>query len=586
MTSNTQTKIRYGMILQSVLAQALRNGGISFAETPAYDAESEVPDFLIPDAENPRFVLEVHQTEARDHFRMKTLRSLTAVAEAKAFFGSDVVSVNVIFGNPDKELPAANLRAMCGIFDVNLIPRRDATKKGAKAIASLEAAALILAENPGIKTAVVAKRLSSTHGKAVDEFQRLLIQSLEQGVVKESLTPMWNNEKLRRDALGSPPEPGAPTYYKKNMVRSLYFQDEHFTAMVADPTPNAWEESIKRQVVVTGIGTITEEIDGDSLEVESEFLAFLNDPDAPRLRRMCKEVLDRDNNVRWMFEDIRDVERRNSMATQFLISLRSGNEHVKNAFELCFNSGSFGGITHERCWVADLMPLCVGMSHNDFNRRMVAHPGYSLSLANPLNNITIRSPRLQAKSSKYTIYRDTVLAVFNTAVELVTPDLGVGISVTDLADRLLKLRMMGVMRMQRFDPLDLLIRSISLELGCSIVDGSITSILSDLGTESALGKFDFTILENPLDRSAIVLQAIAAEGNPRDKAKEWGARRFATLYRAPDGIAVPGESNKAVFVLDGTWNRSDVTRLYRCGWTHVIRMGELEKTLKKIFKLK
>jgi hypothetical protein len=48
------------------------------------DVDGEVPDFLIPDAKNPQFVLEVHRTEAWNHFQMKTLRSVTAVAEAKA----------------------------------------------------------------------------------------------------------------------------------------------------------------------------------------------------------------------------------------------------------------------------------------------------------------------------------------------------------------------------------------------------------------------------------------------------------------------------------------------------------------------
>lgn len=82
---------------------------------------------MIPDAENPEFVVEVHQTDARDHFRMNTLRSQTAVAEAKAFLGSEVVSVNVLFGDPDSEVLEANLRAMCGIFDVNVLLQRDAS---------------------------------------------------------------------------------------------------------------------------------------------------------------------------------------------------------------------------------------------------------------------------------------------------------------------------------------------------------------------------------------------------------------------------------------------------------------------------
>ena len=586
MPSNTQIKIRYGMILQAVLSKALKDAGFSFAETPAYDPDSEVPDFLIPDAVSPRFMVEVHQTDARDHFRMKTLRSLTAVAEAKAFFGADVVSVNVLFGDPDSELPAANLRAMCGIFDVNLVLRRDANAPGRTAIAAMEAVALELAGNTAVTTVDAARRLAAAHGAAVSEFQRLLTNAIGNGEVKESLRPMWVAEAARRGALGDPPAPGEPSYYKKNMVRSLFFQDEHFAAMAADPTPNAWDPPIARQVVSTGVATVTEEIDGDHLDVDPEFLSFLRDPDAPRLRGLCKEVLDGDATVRWMFEDIRDSARRESMAEHFLLALRAGNERTEEAFDHSFRNGDFAGIAHRRCWTADLMPLCLGWSHNEFNRRMAAHPDYSLSLANPFNNITIRSPRLQATTANLAIYRNVMFAVFNEGLAAAPSFLGAGISVTELADSLLKLRQVGVMRMQRFDPLDLIVRTISAELKCSVEDGAVTSILSDLGDEPALGRFDFTVVNGPDRRSVILLQAIAAEGNPRDKAKEWGARRFATLYRAPEGIAVSGESNHAVFVIDGTWNQSDVTRLYRCGWSRVIRLGQLDRTLREIFGLR
>ena len=87
--SRTREKIRYGLILQGVLANALRAAKITFDETVVYEEDSEVPDFLIPDASTPRLIVEVHQTDARNHFQMKTLRSVTAIAEAKAFFGPE-----------------------------------------------------------------------------------------------------------------------------------------------------------------------------------------------------------------------------------------------------------------------------------------------------------------------------------------------------------------------------------------------------------------------------------------------------------------------------------------------------------------
>ena len=78
---------------------------------------------------------------------------------------------------------------------------------------------------------------------------------------------------------------------------------------------------------------------------------------------------------------------------------------------------------------------------------------------------------------------------------------------------------------------------------------------------------------------------MATEGNPRDKAKEWGARRLATLYRIIDGGGVSSGYGYAIFVLDGIWEQSDVTRLYRSGWDYVIRMGDLESVLRGIFEI-
>jgi hypothetical protein len=83
MPSNTQIKIRYGMILEHCVAHALETAGISFDRTPQYEDVSEVPDFLIPDASKPKIVVECHQMGARNSMMMKTLRVLTAVAEAK-----------------------------------------------------------------------------------------------------------------------------------------------------------------------------------------------------------------------------------------------------------------------------------------------------------------------------------------------------------------------------------------------------------------------------------------------------------------------------------------------------------------------
>src|SRR5262249_12301757 len=121
--NDTEIKTRHGKILEGVLAAALKEAGFRYTQDYQYDDTCEVPDFLIPDEKHPDIIIEVHQTDARNSFQMKTLRAFTAVTEAKAEYGNDLVSINVLFGDPDRELPKSNVRAMCGIFDANIVPR-------------------------------------------------------------------------------------------------------------------------------------------------------------------------------------------------------------------------------------------------------------------------------------------------------------------------------------------------------------------------------------------------------------------------------------------------------------------------------
>ncbi len=74
------------------MAHALEAAGIEFDRTPQYEDVSEVPDFLIPNASDPKIVVECHQVGTRDSLRMKALRVLIAVAEAKRRFGPDLIA--------------------------------------------------------------------------------------------------------------------------------------------------------------------------------------------------------------------------------------------------------------------------------------------------------------------------------------------------------------------------------------------------------------------------------------------------------------------------------------------------------------
>ena len=166
--NDTEIKTRLGLILQGVLGAALEKGGFSAVADYQYDPTCEKPDSLIPDEKNPKIMIEVHQTEARNSFQMKTLRAFTAVTEAKARYGNELMCVNVLFGDPDRELPASNVRAMCGIFDANILIRKH--PELGEEVASLEEVALEYAKDEGVKT---------------EQAQNVLITQ------KRRVTPFW-----------------------------------------------------------------------------------------------------------------------------------------------------------------------------------------------------------------------------------------------------------------------------------------------------------------------------------------------------------------------------------------------------------
>ena len=67
--NQTEIKTRHGLIMQGVFAEALNRSGYSYAKDTQYDPASEKPDFHIPNELDPKYLIEVHQTEARILFK-------------------------------------------------------------------------------------------------------------------------------------------------------------------------------------------------------------------------------------------------------------------------------------------------------------------------------------------------------------------------------------------------------------------------------------------------------------------------------------------------------------------------------------
>jgi hypothetical protein len=581
--NDIEIKTRQGLILEGVLAAALKKEGFSFDQDVQYDESCEKPDFLIPNKAKPKFMVEVHQTEARNSFQMKTLRGFTAVTESKAHFGNALVSVNVLFGDPENELPPNNLKAMCGIFDVNIIPRRDADNPSL--IRKMEEFALTLAGDEDKKTEVAIKEVAKAHPSAVAELADLFKNKTAAVKARSELQDLWNLERARAKSLGKPPKAGDPTFYKRCMLWALFLNDNDFAELHKKGDPELCSESVRKQLVATKLATVSEEIDGDYYRLKPEFAAFLKDPDCLRLRAICKDVLDTVPAMKWFFEDIRSGARRVVMATQFYAILEQGRSLQK---EILANitSDSYGGVSHSsRCWIADLAARHLGVSHNRMNA-MLRDGGWDVQgLGNPFNQLSYKSARFLSDPRTHAKYAEGIEHEFQNLQKLSLSTISAGAE--ELAGRLLELRMDGFVKLRKLDPLLLVVGGICRNLGLQLEKTSVTTIASDLAGQVAVGRFEvFGITAEGISKT-VLLNAVAVHDNNGDhKSKEWGARRLATLYRMEKAIIRKSEYQEGVFVLDGEWKDKDVARLHRSGWNHVVRLADLEKTLRSVFGIK
>jgi hypothetical protein len=579
--NETEIKTQQGMILEGVLASALSKAGYAYDQDVQYDEACEKPDFLIPNKEKPKFMVETHQTEARNSFQMKILRAFTAVTESKAHFGNALVSVNVLFGDPDNELPASNVKAMCGIFDVNVIPRRDATKP--ELIRKMEEFALTLAKDEEKKTDTATKEVVKAHPAAVAEIASLIKSKIKTAKARAELDELWNLERARAKSIGPAPKAGSPSYYKRCMLWALFLSDDDFAELQKKKDPGICSDSVKKQLVATKLVTVDEELDGDIYTLKPAFAAFINDPDCLRLRLICKEVLDTVPAMKWFFEDIRDEKRRLKMAKGFLKAWQNGLSELKDLFVESFLKGRVQGIKHERCWIGDLLPLVLSRSHNAFNNLVRSHRDYPTKLGNPYNNIVIRSSRLGNDPGQRMAYCLVAWSVFEELCRrtAASPDDHTAQSISDM---ILKFRIDAAIKLQKLDPLFLTVLGLANNLSIHAGEVTIPSIVSDLSGDNAAGDFMTYYFRNRKSEGVVVTNAVAVHDTNGDhKTKEWGARRLATLYRMTDGKVRRSEYQEGIFVLDGEWKDKDVARLHRSGWNYVVRMGELEATLKKVF---
>lgn len=646
--SKQQISIRYGLLLQECVAEALKATAFNtYVPTKKYDDDQMTPDFLIPDDSNPTHVVEVTQTNIRSNFQRKILRYFVAVTESKIHFGPKVISVNILFGNSN-DLPRSNVDALYSFFDSNLCPYDRADNSEKLVIASLENCARSLAGDEAHESVSSAlKVLVDSNKVAISILAKQLDELLSGGVAKSHLFPLWKLEKKRKDISEIPTGTLVETIaYKKPLLQTLFLTDSDYETVSKKQSFEKLDVSLQRELLMKSLVQLTrsdqkalssislvspkmlneirknanpkmysKELLGaletagiiyksssnefsvkknvdewemsaeitrfikspGTLTLDREFGAVVTDPLSIELRKECLDAINESSSLIDFFEDIRSEDRRLEMCEKFLKIVMSPDRVIEDRLLENLSSDVFLGIRHGRCWLADLLPLYIGCSHNEFNSDMFSSADYTESLANPFNNITTKAPRVIRSESPRKSYIQPAVRSFRRLSKLNTPLAG-QLALRTLSERLLKLRMHGAISMQKFNPIHIFIRAVAKKIGAEIRYEATNNVLSDLVQDvDAVGKFDVFNIE--FEGVTILANGLYVdEYGGLDKAKEWSARGRAFPYRYKDGKIT--KSVKAmVFVADGPWKTESIKRLREGGWI-VCRPAEFLEVLK------
>jgi len=247
---------------------------------------------------------------------------------AQPHFGSEVIAVNVLMGNPADELPASNVEALCGFFDANLLPRNDCSDPTQRELlADLEASALEIAGDDDVeKVESALPGLVAEHEAAISVLAEMLEETLEDAAIEERLVPIWENEQERIEDLGAVDGDLAPAPpYKRPILQSLYLTDEHFEELLQAQDPNAVSDELKAQLKATGLVEEEPSRRGPTLKLQPGLRLFLEQEDEAReLRGLCEARLEENEAMYWFFQDIRDQERRERMVSVFINLVEKG----------------------------------------------------------------------------------------------------------------------------------------------------------------------------------------------------------------------------------------------------------------------
>jgi hypothetical protein len=245
--------------------------------------------------------------------------------------------------------------------------------------------------------------------------------------------------------------------------------------------------------------------------------------------------------------------------------------------------GSFAGIEHSRCWIADVLAEMMGVTHNTINHAILQSNLYNGRIPNPFNNLTMRSARVLHDAQQLAPMCRAVIHAFygNQLVQSKLKD----IDDAELVNGLFRLRLCASRGLQTFNPLEIALKGIARQAGFDSRDRRIGSFLNDaLAGRSRVGKFDVLEFHRAGDGARFWMTCIAVGPNygSDHKADEWSARLRAASYRLHDGRVTRGDLPTTVFVYDGNWSEKSLTKLRRAGWQIVCGVQDFRAEIAKL----
>ena len=552
--------------MEDITADALCKAGVKYKFDWQYEDGEVKLDFSIPEGDSPEIILEVTQTEARNVLQRKILRYFELVAGVKTKFGPNVAVVSMIYGNPSRDLPAANLQSSLSFFDDSFMPLvdNDLSKADKLLISNLEKEALEHAS--GTDTChIAAQKLILNNTGALKVLSKYLKSRLSKVKCSEKLKALWNAEHKRvASSKQSFRKAAIETFYKRGILQALFLKNNTLntiTKLVSSKKEirtNLFEKSEIDFLVNSKLADEIKDLKGTSLSLSKELNFVLKDKDYKKYISWCEKSLNAEADMVYFFDDIRSSERRIKMAQSYIAAISSGSKvFIKNLSSAAAIS-NYSGISHSRLWLADFIPFHLKCSQNHLNLQIFSDKRYASSIPNPFNNLVTKSARFKAEPENHKLLMAILFDVWDRMKkESISPEY--------LADKLLETRLDAAAYLQNFNPLYSIVSEVAKNQNIELTYVGVETLLGDLVSNPHVGRFKvFHGIKNGND---IYVNAVAThDQHDDDKSKEWAARGRVLKYQSRDGKYLTKDKLQMIFVCDGEWRAPFRIRLERAGW--------------------